>query len=244
MYIQLSEHFTYSKLLRFAIPTIIMMIFTSVYNVVDGIFIAKYVSSTAFAASNFATPFIMLIGCVGFMFGTGGNALVAKLLGERKPKKANQIFSMLIYVLLILGIILTLVGILLLEPIADFLGVTPELKKGTLEYGYIVLLGTVPLIFQFFFHPFMITAERPKLGLLMTLIAGGTNVLLDALFIIFFHWGILGAGLATVISEIMGGGIPLLFFYLPNKTKLHLGKASWDFKSLFKNRHKHNLRKN
>lgn len=228
MNILLSEHFTISKLLRFAIPTIIMMILTSIYNVVDGIFISKYVGSQAFAAVHFVTPIVMLIGCIGFMFGSGGNALVAKLLGEKKPRQANQVFSMLVYVLFGLGACLTLLGIVLLPSMIDFFGVSQEFSFQALTYGYLVLLATVPLIFQFFFHPFMITAERPQFGLLITLIAGGTNVLLDALFVVCFRWGLEGAAYATIISEIFGGFIPLLFFYLPNKTRLHIGKTKWD----------------
>ncbi len=232
MNILLSDHFTVSKLLRFAIPTIIMMIFASVYNVVDGIFISKYVGPQAFAAVNFVTPIVMLIGCVGFMFGTGGNALVAKLLGEKKPQKANRVFSMLVYVLFGLGICLTLVGVLVLSKVMQFFNVSQELYSSGVRYGYLVLLATVPLIFQFFFHPFMITAERPQFGLFITMFAGGTNVLLDALFVIYFQWGLEGAAYATIISEIFGGFIPLLFFCLPNKTRLHLGRAKWDSRAL------------
>lgn len=234
MNIHLSEHFTYTKLLRFALPTIIMMICTSIYNVVDGIFVAKYVGPTAFAATHVMIPIIMLLGCIGFMFGTGGNALVAKLLGEKKKVKANQVFSLLIYTTFILGGFFTILGLIIIGPVADYLGLQGILRFNSIEYSNIVLLATIPLIFQFFFHPFMITAERPQLGLLITATAGLSNVLLDALFIIKFNWGVPGAAWATVISEIIGGFVPLLFFMCPNKTPLHLGKAVLDFFSLFK----------
>ena len=234
MNIKLSEHFTYSKLLRFAAPTILMMLFTSIYSVVDGAFVSNYVGSTAFAATSFMMPIIMLLGCIGFMFGTGGSALVGKLLGEKQENYANQIFSLIVYALLIFGILLTGIGVLSVEKILDLYNIQGALKENCQRYGIIVMLATPFLIMEFFFHSLMVTAERPKLGLLFTAVAGISNILLDALFIIIFDWGIEGAAWATFISTFIGGFSPFLFFILPNSTKLHLGKTKLYLKDLLK----------
>lgn len=234
MNIQLSEHFTYKKLLRFTLPSIVMMVFSSIYGVVDGIFVSNFVGANAFAAVNLIMPFLMILGAVGFMLGTGGSALVSYTLGTGDKKKANEIFSMLIYVLLALGAVFTLAGILLMEPVARLLGADEQMLPICVTYGRIVLTALIPFMLQNSFQSFLVTAERPNFGLYITLAAGITNMGLDALFIAGFHWGVVGAALATSISQFIGGIIPLLYFTLPNQSKLRLCRTSLDPKTLLK----------
>ena len=225
MKIQLSDHFTYSKLLRFTVPSIVMMIFTSIYSVVDGFFVSNFVGTTPFAAVNILWPFIMICAAVGFMLGTGGSALVAKTLGEGKPDEANRIFSMLIYVSLVLGVIITILSIVFLRPISILLGAEGELLENCILYGRILLPALPFFILQNEFQSFLVTAEKPGFGLAITVAAGLTNVALDALFVAVFRWGLAGAAAATAASQLVGGLIPLLYFLLPNKCSLHLVKT-------------------
>lgn len=234
MEIKLSEHFTFAKLLRFTAPSILMMIFTSIYSIVDGLFVSNYVGATPFAAVNIVFPFLMILAAVGFMFSTGGSALIAKTLGEQNPFMANQIFSMLVYASVIFGVVVSLVALLLIKPVLIAFGVEGELLAQSLVYSYI-LLPFVPLfMLQFMFQSFMITAERPKLGMIITVSAGVANMVLDALFIIVLEWGLVGAAWATVISQVVGGVVPLLYFACPNKTPLRLVKTKFYAGALLK----------
>ena len=169
MRIQLSEHFTYRKLLRFTLPSVIMMVCTSIYGVVDGVFVSNFVSSDAFAAVNLIMPFLMVLGAVGFMLGTGGSALVAYTLGAGNEKRANEIFSLLIYVLIGLGAVFTIGGIALLTPMSRLLGADETMLPVCVSYGRIVLLGLIPYMLQNTFQSFLVTAERPQLGLYVTI---------------------------------------------------------------------------
>lgn len=234
MAIQLSDHFTYRRLLRFVWPPITMMIFTSIYGVVDGFFISNYVGKIPFAAVNLIMPFLMILGALGFMLGAGGSALVAKTLGEGKKDKANQIFSMLVLVGIVTGCILALIGILFLEPIAVFLGAEGEIIEYCVIYGRIILLALPTFMLQNMFQSFFVTAERPGLGLVMTVIAGVTNIVLDALFMGVFAWGTVGAATATASSQLVGGIAPFFFFIKPKKSLLRLTKPVFDGKALFK----------
>ena len=233
MHIQLSDHFTYGRLIRFVIPSIITMIFTSVYGMVDGFFVSNLVGKTPFAALNLIMPFLMLFGCLGFMFGTGGSALVARTLGEGDAKRANEIFSLLVVTALLVGTAVSLVGLVFLRPVAMMLGAEGELLRYCLIYGRILLIGTPPFILQYLFQSFLITAERPGLGLYVTVAAGVTNIVLDALFIAVFDWGLAGAALATAGSQFMGGLLPLVYFLLPNKSLLRLVRPRFDWRALF-----------
>ena len=233
MHIQLSDHFTYGRLIRFVIPSIITMIFTSVYGMVDGFFVSNLVGKTPFAALNLIMPFLMLFGCLGFMFGTGGSALVARTLGEGDAKRANEIFSLLVVTALLVGTAVSLVGLVFLRPVAMMLGAEGELLRCCLIYGRILLIGTPPFILQYLFQSFLITAERPGLGLYVTVAAGVTNIVLDALFIAVFDWGLAGAALATAGSQFMGGLLPLVYFLLPNKSLLRLVRPRFDWRALF-----------
>jgi len=232
MNIQLSNHFTYRKLLRFTLPSMAMMIVTSIYGVVDGLFVSNLVGSNAFAAVNLILPFVMIFGAVGFMLGTGGSALVAKTLGEGDTKKANQIFSMLIYVLIAFGVIFTILGIVFLKPIAILLGATPELLGDCVSYGTVLLLTLTAFMLQTTFQTFFVVAEKPNMGLTISIACGLTNVVLDFLFIFVFGWGVAGAAAATGLSQVVGGIIPFVYFLRKNDSMLKLTRPVWNGKAL------------
>lgn len=234
MAIQLSEHFTYKKLFRFCLPSIVMMVFTSIYGVVDGLFVSNFVGKTSFAAINLIMPFIMILGGFGFMVGTGGSALVAKTLGEGDRVKANRYFSMMIYLTLILGVILSVLGIVFIRPISYLLGATNAMIDECVTYGRVVLLFNAAFMLQNVFQSFFITAEKPKLGLAATIAAGVTNMILDALFIAGFKWGVAGAALATGISQCVGGILPFFYFLRPNGSLLRLTKTKLEGRALIK----------
>ena len=234
MEINLSEHFTYKKLIKFTLPTIIMMIFTSIYGVVDGIFISNVVGSNAFASINLIMPVIMIIGTIGFMIGTGGSAIISKTLGEENIKEANKQFSMLIYLEIILGISFTIIALLLLKPIVNMLGTTDEMIKDCLTYGRILLIGMTAFILQNSFQSFMVVAEKPKFGLGISIAAGITNMILDFLLIYVFKLEVAGAAIATITSQIVGAIIPLTYFSKNNDTMLKLGKTRFDFTTIIK----------
>lgn len=228
MKIQLSEHFTYGKLIRFTTPTIIMMIFTSIYGVVDGLFVSNCVGSDAFAAVNLIMPAIMMLGAIGFMIGTGGAAIVSKTLGEGKREKANEYFSMLIYFVIIAGVILTVVGIIFIEPVSVLLGAEGSMVQDCVTYGKVLLLGLTAFLLQNSFQSFLVVAEKPQLGLKISICAGLTNMVLDFLFIYVWGWGVAGAAAATAISQVVGGVIPLIYFIRKNNSLLQLVKARFE----------------
>ena len=232
--IKLSDHFSYRRLLRFTLPSIVMMMFTSIYGVVDGLFVSNFAGKTPFAAINFIMPFLMILGTLGFMFGTGGSALVSKTMGEGEREKANQLFSMIVYISIACGIILSVLGILLIRPIAALLGAEGELLENCVLYGRIILITLTAFILQMEFQSFFVAAEKPGLGLVATIAAGVTNMVLDALFIAIFKWGLVGAATATAISQTVGGIVPLIYFFRPNASLLRLGKTKFDGKALFK----------
>ena len=234
MKIQLSDHFTYGKLARFTIPSIVMMIFTSIYGVVDGIFVSNYVGKTAFAAVNLIMPFLMIFGALGFMIGTGGSALISKTMGEGKREKANELFSMLILLSAAAAAVLTVLGIALMRPVAILLGAEGAMVEDCVVYGRILMVTLVPFILQNEFQSFCVAAERPRLGLAVTVAAGLTNMVLDALFVAVFRWGIVGAAWATSISQLVGGVIPFVYFLLPNSSALRLRRFRFDGRALFR----------
>lgn len=232
--VQLSDHFTYKRLLRFIWPSIIMMIFTSIYGVVDGIFVSNYTGKTPFAAINFIFPFIMILAAPGFMLGTGGSALVAKTLGEGQNKKANRLFSLFCVTALIAGAVLTVIGFVLVPTVAKLLDADKEMMPYCILYGRVLVLGCVPQILHFVFEGFNVTAEKPSLGLKSTVAAGITNIALDALFVAAFRWGVAGAAAATVISQCVSAAIPLVYFLRPNNSLLRITKTSFDGRALLK----------
>lgn len=234
MRIQLSEHFTYRKLLRFTLPSIVMMVFTSIYSVVDGLFVSNYVGKTPFAAINLLMPLLMILGALGFMVGTGGSALVAKTMGEGNKPLANRYFSLLVYVTLILGSLIALLGQWLLRPAAAAMGATGEMLEDCVTYGRITLASMPCFMLQNVFQTFFVTAEKPKLGLAFTVAAGLTNVALDALLVAGLGWGLAGAALATSLSEIIGGLTPVFYFARKNDSLLRLGKTRFYGRALLK----------
>ena len=234
MQIKLSDHFTYGKLLRFTISSIMMMIFTSIYSVVDGFFVSNFVGKTPFAAVNFIMPVLMILGAVGFMFGTGGGALVAKTMGEGKTEKANEQFSLFVYVSALCGVVLAVLGIVFMPHIARLLGAEGEMLENCVVYGCVILVALPAFMLQIEFQSFFITAEKPQLGLAVTVAAGVTNMILDALLVAGLRWGLVGAALATAISQFVGGSIPFFYFLRPNTSLLRLGKTKFDGKALVK----------
>lgn len=232
--IQLSDHFTYGRLIRFVIPSIVMMIFTSIYGVVDGLFVSNFVGKTPFAALNLIMPAIMIMGAVGFMIGTGGSALVAKTLGEGDRERANRYFTMMIMLDVIAGVQLAVLGNIFIEPMALLLGADEVLLPYCVLYGRITLCGLPAFMLQNVFQSFLITAEKPKLGLAVTVAAGCTNIVLDLLLVGIFHMGLAGAALATAISQLVGGVIPLIYFLRPNKSLLRLTRTRLEAAPLIK----------
>ena len=232
--IQISDHFTIPRLLRFVFPSIIMMIFTSIYGVVDGFFVSNYVGKTPFAAVNLIMPLLMAIGSIGFMLGTGGSALVAKTCGEGDSERANRYFSMTIYTALLLGRILAAISFCLIRPIARLMGADGAMLEYCVLYARI-LVCTLPLfMLQNMFQSFFITAEKPKLGLYVILAAGISNIVLDFLFIAVFRWGLAGAAIATSIGELIGGLVPILYFSRPNTSRLKLVRTKLEWRPIWR----------
>jgi len=234
MKIQLSDKFTYKKLLLFTLPSIAMMIFTSIYGVIDGFFVSNYVGKVEFSAINFIWPFIMILGAIGSMLGSGGNALIARYLGEGKPQKANSIFSLFIYLTIGVGLVITVTAFVLIEKIASMLGASGEMLSSCVLYGRIVLLALPFQMLQFEFQSFFVTAEKPTIGFIVTLVAGCTNMLLDWLFVAVFHFGLPGAAIATAMSQLVGGAVPLFYFGRKNTSLLKIGKTEFNGKALLK----------
>ncbi len=227
MNIQISSHFTYRKLFRFVFPSILMMIFTSMYTIVDGFFISNFAGKTPFAAVNLIMPVIMGISTIGFMIGTGGSAIISMTLGERKRDLANKYFSMLIYSAIIISIIVSILGFAFIRPISKALKADGELLENCVVYGKILFAFMPIYILQVMFQSFFVAAEKPRLNLIITVIAGLTNIFLDFLFVAVFNWGIIGAAVATGIAQCAGGLIPLIYFARPNSSLLHLCKTKF-----------------
>lgn len=228
MKIQLSDHFTYQRLLHFCLPSIVMMIFTSIYGVVDGLFVSNFVGKIPFAAINLVMPFIMILGGFGFMIGTGGSALIAKTLGEGRHELANRYFSMLIIMTVILGFFLTTIGIVFARRVSILLGATDVMLDDCVIYLRTVLLFISPFMLQNVFQSFFVTAEKPHLGLYVVIAAGVTNMVLDFLFVGILGFGLAGAALATVCGEFIGGLFPIFYFTRKNSSLLRLGKTHWN----------------
>jgi len=237
MKVHLSDHFTFKKIFLITIFPIIMMVFTSMYSIIDGIFISNFSSSGAFAAVNLVFPFIMIIGSIGFMMGTGGTALVSKLLGEQNKDKANKTFSLIIYATIVLGVIFSIVGYFLMTPIVEGLGslspnTTSEMVEEGIVYGKILVLGQVGFMLQNVFQSFFMVAEKSKLGFLFVVMGGVTNIILDALLIGIYKLGVVGAAIATIAGYVVAGVGPLIYFIRNKKGIIYLGKCEFDFKSL------------
>lgn len=236
MKIKLSDHFTYGKLIKFTLPSIATMIFTSIYGMVDGFFVSNFTGKTPFAAVNIIMPFLMILATVGFMFGTGGTAIVAKTLGEGNKVKANEYFSLFVYVSFVLGIIFAVLGIVFIRPIAMLLNAKGELLENCVVYARIILIALPFFIMQLLFQSFFVTAEKPQLGLIVTISAGVTNMLLDAILVLSLpeEYKLIGAAIATAMSQVIGGVIPLFYFFRKNNSILRLGKTKFHGKAILK----------
>ncbi len=226
--IQLSDHFHYRRLLRFTMPAILMLIFTSVYSIVDGFFVSNFTGKTPFAAVNFIMPLLMILGCAGFMFGTGGGALIAKTMGVGDRKGANELFSLVVYAAALSGVILAVFDIVFLRPLASLMGADGQLLEDSVVYGRIILLALPFYVLQYEFQCLFAAAEKPKLGLYVTVAAGIINIVLDALFVAILHWGLAGAAAATAVSQFAGGIVPIIYFARRNDSPLRLGKCRFD----------------
>ncbi len=236
MTIQLSDRFTYGKLIRFTLPSIAMMIFTSIYSVIDGFFVSNFAGKVAFSAVNLVMPFLMIVATVGFMFGTGGTALVANTFGAGNKEKANRYFSLFVYVAFVLGVLFALAGFVWIRPIAALLGAKGELLEHSIIYGRITLVTLPFFVLQLVFQSFFVAAEKPKLGLLVTAAAGVTNMVLDAVLVMLLplEHKLAGAAMATAFSQLIGGVIPLVYFRRKNSSILRLGKTTFDGKAILK----------
>ncbi len=232
--IHLSEHFTYSKLLRFTLPTIVMNIFLSLYIMVDGYFVANFVGKTEFAAINLIMPVLGILGTIGYMFGVGGSALIAKALGEKNQKQANRLFSLIVLVSAGLGVLMMVAGFIFMRPITSLLGAEGQLLEDSVQYGRIFILALPAWILLYEFQLFFVTAEKPRLGLIITVLAGLSNIAFDALFIVGFKWGLAGAAAASALSQIVGGMFPVIYFMRKNDSLLRLVKPSWDGRAIVK----------
>ena len=231
---ELSGHFNLKRLLGFTLPSVIMLIFTSVYGIVDGYFVSNYAGKTPFAAVNFIMPVLMILGCIGFMFGTGGGALIAKTMGEGESKKANEIFTLIVAVSAACGVVLSVLGIIFLPRLAELFGTDGQLLENSVTYSRIILAALPFYILQFEFQCLFATAGKPRLGLIVTAAAGIANMVLDALLVAVFPFGLKGAAAATAISQFLGGTIPLLYFCRKNNSLLRFVKCRFDKKVLLK----------
>lgn len=236
MRIQLSDHFSYKKLIKFTLPSIAMMIFTSIYGVVDGFFVSNFAGKTPFAAVNLIMPFLMIVATVGMMFGTGGTAIVAKTFGEGKREKANALFSLFVYTAFGLGVVFAVLGILFIRPIAAKLGAEGALLENCVVYARIILAVLPFYVLQLLFQSFFVTAEKPHLGLAVTISAGIANMVLDAVLVILLpmEYKLAGAAVATAMSQVIGGCFPLFYFFRKNTSILRLGKTTWQRKAIVK----------
>lgn len=236
MQIRLSDHFTYSRLICFTLPSIAMMIFTSVYGVVDGFFVSNFAGKTPFAAVNLIMPVLMIISTVGFMFGTGGSAVVAKTLGEGSRDKANDYFSLFVYVAFALGVLFSVLGFVFIRPVAALLGAEGDLLENCVVYARIILAALPFYVLAMMFQSFFVTAEKPQLGLVVTVCSGVTNMVLDAVLVILLpqEHKLAGAAAATAMSQFVGGVIPLFYFLRKNNSILRLGKTVFHGKAILK----------
>ena len=236
MRIQLSDHFTYGRLLRFTLPSMAMMVFTSIYGVVDGFFVSNFAGKTPFAAVNLIMPVLIILSTVGFMFGTGGSAIVAKTMGEGDMEKANKYFALFVYVAFGLGVLLAILGMIFIRPLSVRLGAEGELLENCVLYGRIILFALPFFVLQLVFQSFYITAEKPNVSFWVSLISGITNMVLDAVLVLSLpqEWKIAGAAVATGTSQIVGGVIPLFYFFRKNDSLLRLGKTYFDGKAIVK----------
>ena len=212
MNIELSGHYGYRRMIRSVLPSIAMVLVTSIYSIVDGFFVANFAGKTGFAAINLTFPAIMMIGSLGLMIGTGGAALVAKIKGEGYPEKANRVFTMLVQFGLALGVLLGVALAIGAPVVARWLGADEPMMDECVAYIRLNMIGMPGFVLQCAFQSFYMAAERPQLGTLMSIVAGVVNVLLDAVLVWGLGLGVAGAALATAAGCLVGGLFPLYYF--------------------------------
>ena len=232
--INLSDHFTYQKLLLFAMPTIGMILISITYDVVDGYFTSNYIGKTAFSAVNIVYPFQLLLSMVGYMFGTGGSALIASQLGNGNTEKANQYFTMIIRVAIAVGLLLAVLGMIFLPWVASLIGATPEILKYGVPYGRTLFVFLPIMIVGYAFQSLLITAEKPQFGFYLSIANLLSNIVFDYLFIVHFGWGMIGAAAATGIGACLNGIVPLIYFMRPNSSRLRFIRCKTELKPLLK----------
>ena len=225
--ISISDNFTFGKLLRFALPSIIMVIFTSLYGIVDGLFVSNFAGNGAFTAVNLFLPIFYIAGSIGLLLGSGGCALVAKLFGEGEDVTARRVFTGLIIIVTGIGGAITAMTVGFMPSISVLLGARGQTAKLCSRYGTIMICGLIPFMLQSFFQYFFAVADRPKLGLIITVGAGVTNAIFDFVFMYALKWGVTGAAVATVIGECVGGVVPLVWFISKTGKKLYIAKPSF-----------------
>ncbi|MBS7259789.1 MAG: MATE family efflux transporter [Eubacteriales bacterium] len=236
MKIRLSDSFSYARLIRFTLPSIAMMIFTSIYSVVDGFFVSNFAGKTPFAAVNLIMPVLQILGTVGFMFGTGGTALISNTFGAGDKERANRYFSLIVYVAFGLGLVLAILGFVFIRPIAALFGAEGELLDNCVLYARIIICALPFYVLQMMFQSFSVAAEKPQLGLLVTVSAGLTNIILDAVLVVLLsgEYKLAGAAIATALAQMVGGIIPLFYFFRENNSILRLGKTRFESKPIYK----------
>ena len=232
--IQLSDHFTYKRLFLFVLPTISTMIFLSIYGIVDGLFISNFAGKVAFASVNVTFPIFSILGVFGLMIGTGGSAIIGNKLGEQEPEKANGYFSFFVYICIAVGVVMAVVGLFILRPAIELIGVEQEMIHYCMIYGTIGMITVPCYMLQFMFQILFVTAEKPRLGFWITVATGLMNIVLDFILIVLLHWGVVGAAVATGVSEIIGGVVPLVYFARPNDSLLRLGRPLVEYRALRK----------
>ena len=211
-----------------------MMVFSSIYGVVDGIFVSSFVGKTEFAAVNLIMPIFMIIGALGFMMGAGGTAIVAKTLGEGDNERANKYFTLFVIVTAIVGAVMAALGVIFLRPLSIFLGADGDLLEACVRYGRIVVAAMPFFMLQNLFQSFFIVAEKPKLGLAVTVGAGVTNMVMDALLVAVIPFGLEGAAFATSLSQAVGGIVPLVYFSRKNTSLLRFAKTKFYGRALLR----------
>ena len=230
--VQLSDHFDYRTLIRFTIPSVLMMVISSVYSIVDGLFVSNFAGSDGFAAVNLMMPIAMMISCIGFMAGAGGSALISKTLGEQEAEKAREQFSLIIYLIIGFSLVIGVTVFLLVPQIARMMGAEGAIYDNCVIYGRILISALPAFMLQILFQNFLVVAEKPQMGMVIAISSGVTNIVLDALFIAVFQWGVAGAAIATMLGQTIGGIVPLGYFLLKKNHLLWFTKFKFRWETL------------
>lgn len=230
----IAQEFNLISLLRFVAPTVVMLVFMSLYQMVDAVFVSKFVGENALSALNIVYPFPSIVIAVSIMLATGGSAIIARNMGEGKEKEAKENFSFIVLVGAVIGVAIATAGILFIEPLIYMLGATPSLYDYCYEYLFILVLSVPLSVFQMLFQSFFVTAGKPHLGLTLTVLGGVSNIVLDYVFIVLCGFGVSGAALATSIGYSIPGLFGLIYFAVSRKGTLYFVKPVFRWGVLFK----------